>query len=316
MTASTRTSRLDARRGRGRAYRWRRTALLAVVLAVAALVVPDPSLRSTPASLVKVDRADGVDHDRRMVWVLVLGSDARPGDPPWRSRADAIQMVGLNLETGRGVMIGVPRDSYVPIPGRGSDKINAAMTYGGPPLMARAVGDLVGVRPDYVFTTTFEGLQSMVYTAGGVVVQSRFDITDPKMPGHVRQGRNRLDAREALFFSRARYALPRGDFDRSANQQALLRGTLATVRSRLDRPGFFERGVLSVLRNTNTDLSPVELYRLARAVTKVRPDRLRGCVIGGSFGTAGGASIVIPDVSTARRLGNEARNDGTFERGC
>ena len=219
----------------GRAYRWRRSLLLVVVLAVAALVVPGASLRSTPAALVKVDRAEGVDHDERMVWVLVLGSDARPGQPPLRSRADAIQLVGLNLDTGAGAMIGVPRDSYVSIPGHGSDKINAAMTYGGPPLMATAVSDLVGVRPDYVFTTTFEGLQSMVFTTGGVVVESRFAITDPKMPGRVREGRNRLDGRGALFFSRARYALPRGDFDRSANQQALLRGTLATVRSRRAR---------------------------------------------------------------------------------
>jgi polyisoprenyl-teichoic acid--peptidoglycan teichoic acid transferase len=296
--------------------RWRRTLVLALVLAVAALVVPDPSLRSTPAALVKVQRAEGVDHDARMVWVLVLGSDARPGEPPMRSRADAIQLVGLNLDTGAGVMIGVPRDSYVSIPGHGSDKINAAMTYGGPPLMAAAVSDLVGVRPDYVFATTFWGLQSMVFSMGGVVVESRFAITDPKMPGQVRAGRNRLNGEGALFFSRARYALPRGDFDRSANQQSLLRGTLATVRSRVDRPGFFERGILSVLRNTNTDLSPTELYRLARSVVGIRPNRLRGCVIGGSFGTVGGASVVFPDRTTARRLGDEARNDGTFERGC
>jgi len=296
--------------------RVRRTAVLAVVLAIAALVVPAPSLRTGPATLVKVDRAEGVGHDRRMVWVLVLGSDARPGEPPLRSRADAIQLVGLNLDTGAGVMIGVPRDSYVPIPGRGSDKINAAFTYGGPELMAGAVADLVGVRPDYVFTTTFGGLRSMVAAAGGVTVESRYAITDPKMPGQVRQGRNRMDGETALFFSRARYALPNGDFDRSANQQALLRGTLATVRSRVDRPGFFERGLLAVLRHTYTDLAPAELYRLAQAVTTIDPGRLRGCVVGGSYGTVDGASIVFPDTATARRLGDEARDDGTFERGC
>jgi LCP family protein required for cell wall assembly len=296
--------------------RARRTALLAVVLAVAALVVPAPSLRTGPATLVAVDRAAGVAHDERMVWVLVLGSDARPGEPPLRSRADAIQLVGLNLATGAGAMIGVPRDSYVPIPGYGSDKINAAFEYGGPELMATAVADLVGIRPDYVFTTTFGGLRSMVTAAGGVVVDSRFGFSDPKMPGQVEQGRNRLDGEGALFFARARYALPQGDFDRSANQQALLRGTLATVRSRMDRPGFFERGVLSVLRHTYTDLAPTELYRLAQAVTTIDPARLKGCVIGGSYGTAGGASIVFPDRTMALRLADEARDDGTFEGGC
>jgi LCP family protein required for cell wall assembly len=293
-----------------------RTAVLAFVLAVVALVVPDPSLRSTEAMLVKVQRAAGVDHDERMVWILVLGSDARPGEPPLRSRADAIQLVGLNLQTGAGAIIGIPRDSYVAIPGHGSDKINAAMTFGGPEAMAAAVSGLVGVRPDYVFTTSFPGLRAMVGAMGGVVVESRYGFTDPKMPGRVREGRNRLDGDGALFFARARYALPGGDFDRSANQQALLRGTLGTVRSRLDRPGFFEQGMVSVLRNTYTNLSPKELYRLAQAVTTVRPEKLRGCVLRGGFGTVGGASVVHPDRAMARRLGDQARNDGTFEGGC
>jgi hypothetical protein len=30
----------------------------------------------------------------------------------------------------------------------------------------------------------------------------------------------------------------------------------------------------------------------------------------------GGASVVFPDRTTARRLADEARDDGTFERGC
>ena len=67
-----------------------------------------------------------------MLWILALGSDARPGQNITRQRADAIQMVGVNLETGDAVSIGVPRDSWVPIPGYGSDRVNAALTAGGP----------------------------------------------------------------------------------------------------------------------------------------------------------------------------------------
>jgi LCP family protein required for cell wall assembly len=250
------------------------------------------------------------------VWILALGSDARPGQPPLRSRADAIQLVALDLDTGRGSVLGIPRDSWVPIPGYGSGRVNSAFTYGGPELMARTIGDLVGVRPDYVFATTFTGLRALVQSIGGVTVRSPRAFADPHMVGSIRRGPNRLNGFEALFFSRARYELPRGDFDRSANQQELLRAILREVRAGQDQPGFMERGVLAVMRHLYTDLPPRELYRLAQAATVVDPVRFRGCVLDGSFGDVGGASIIHPDQAQARRLVDEARKDATFGPGC
>jgi polyisoprenyl-teichoic acid--peptidoglycan teichoic acid transferase len=294
----------------------RRLAALALLLAVVAVVVPDATLRPTPMTLVKVQTADGVAHPSDVVWILALGSDARPGEPPLRSRADAVQLVALDLDGGRASVLGIPRDSWVPIPGHGSGRVNSAFTYGGPQLVADTVGGLVGVRPDYVFTTTFPGLRAMVQSIGGVTVESDRSFTDPNMAGSIREGRNRLDGAGALFFSRARYALPRGDFDRSANQQELLRGILRAVRAGADRPGFMERGVLSAMRHLSTNVPPRELYRLAHAATTVDPARVRGCVLDASFGTVGGASVVFPDTAQARRLVGEARADATFGPGC
>ena len=290
--------------------------VLAAVLAVTALVVPDSAVREAPISLVKLDSVQGVDHSESVVWVLFLGSDARPGQNPLRSRADAIQMVGVNLRTGDGTVIGIPRDSWVALPGGGRNRINSALYNGGPRAKGEAVAGLVGVRPDYVFTTSFWGFRAVVRAIGGITVYSRHAFDDPYMIGRVRQGKNRLTGFEALFFSRARYRLPRGDFDRSANQQESLRGILREVRAHQDDPGFMERGFLAVLRDVDTNASPAELYRLAQAATKVDPRRLRGCVIRGSFGNVNGASIVFPDVAQARRLGNDARNDGRLDRGC
>ena len=294
----------------------RRLAVLALVLALAALVMPGSSVRTGPMTLVRVDSARGIDGPDDVVWILALGSDARQGQPALGSRADAIQMIAVNLETGAGSVIGIPRDSWVPIPGRGSDRINAALTYGGPQLMAETVGDLVGVEPDYVFTTTFVGFKAMVQSLGGITVYSRLAFTDDSMIGEIEQGENRLSGFEALFFGRARYYLPRGDFDRSENQQELLRGILREIRAQQDEPGFMERGALSVMRHLYTDLSPEELYRLGHAATGIDPARLEGCVLDGSYGTVGGASIVFPDTAQARRLGEEARDDGTFDGGC
>lgn len=298
------------------AGRRRRVGILALVLVVAALVMPASSLRTGPMTLVKVESAQGIDGTDGVVWILALGSDARQGKPALSSRADAIQLIGVNLKTGAGSIIGIPRDSWVPIPGHGSNRINAALTYGGPQLMASTVGDLVGVQPDYVFTTTFVGFKAMVQSLGGVTVNSRLAFTDDVMIGNIKQGRNRLSGFEALFFGRARHFLPRGDFDRSANQQELLRGIVREIRAKQDEPGFMERGALSVMRHLYTDLSPTELYRLGHAATGIDPSRLRGCVLNGRFGTVDGASIIFPDTAQARRLGDEARDDGTFDGGC
>jgi hypothetical protein len=182
--------------------------------------------------------------------------------------------------------------------------------------MARTVADLVGIRPDYVLTTTFGGLKGLVRTLGGVTVDSRLTVTDDNMPGQVHRGRNRLDDAGALFFARARHLLPNGDFDRSANQQELLRGLLRGLRARADQPGFVERAVLSAVSRLRTDLGPAELYRLAQAATQVDPERVQGCVVQGSYGTVGAASIVVPDLAQARRLGADARADAHFDRGC
>ena len=294
----------------------RRVVVLAVVLAVAALVMPPPAERHADTSLVKVQTAQAVDHPRDVVWVLCLGSDARPGQRLTGTRADAIQLVGLNLRTGAGTMIGIPRDSYVDIRGHGRNKINASMFFGGPQLMADSVGRMVGVRPDYVFTTGFLGFRGMVRAIGGVTVYSKFSFSDPVRPQGYHRGRNKLNPFQALIFGRVRHPLPRGDFDRSANQQELLRSILRRVRAHEQQPGFMERGVMASVKYMDTDLAPSELYRLAQAVTGIQPGKLKGCVVQGPTGYVGGASVVFASLAQARRLGDDARKDGTLNHGC
>ena len=290
--------------------------VLGLVLALAALLMPNSSAGPSGALLVRVDTAEGIAHSGNVIWILALGSDARLGENPERTRADAIHLIGVNLRTGTGADIGIPRDSWVPIDGNGSNRINAALTFGGPQLMATTVAELVGVRPDYVFLTTFRGLIAMINAIGGVTVHSRLAFTDDNMPGNIHQGPNQLRGPGALFFSRARHFLPRGDFDRSANQQELIRAALRKVRADQDRPGFMERAISSAAQNLFTSVSPTDLYRLGQAATQVNPARMRGCVVNGSFGTVNGASIIFPNRSQARRLGNDARNDAQLDHGC
>lgn len=292
-----------------------RLTVLGLVLGLAAILVPDSAPRSEQVSVVKVDRADGIATAPGVVWILAVGSDARPGQQMNRARADALQLIGLNTRTGAASAIGIPRDSWVPIPGHGSNRVNAALYFGGPQLLGRTVGNLVGVQPDYVFVTRFEFFRRMVRDIGGIQVRNPRAFSDQYLkPRGFKAGRIRLDGYEAMAFARIRKSLPGGDFDRSANQQRVLRGIHAAVRDRAARPGFIERGTYSAVQHMSTDLPPAELFRLAQALAQVEPSRITTCVLPGAIGNVGGASVVLPNVSVARRYGNEARRDATIGR--
>jgi len=300
---------------RARLVRVSRTGLLALVLGLVALVVPDSAVQPTDISLVRVRHAMGMDVARPVIWILAVGSDARAGQNMTRSRADAIQLVGINTRAGAATAIGIPRDSWVTIPGHGREKINAALYCGGPRLMAGAVGNLVGIRADYVMVTRFPFFEDMVDDIGGIEVRNPRRFSDPYlMRTGFKAGRIHLDGYGAMAFSRVRKSLAGGDFDRSANQQRTLRGIHAKIRANADRPGFIEGGVMTVLQHLATDLPPAELFRLAQAVAQVRPDRISTCVVPGEIGYVGAQSVVFPRFDVARRYGNDARNDATIRR--
>jgi polyisoprenyl-teichoic acid--peptidoglycan teichoic acid transferase len=287
---------------------------LAVVLGVITLVIPDSGVKPTEIDLVKVDNAQAAAIGPHVISILAVGSDARPGEDMTRSRGDALQLVTINTETHAASIIGVPRDSWVDIPGHGTDKINSALYYGGPKLLGQVVGDLIGVQPSYVFVTRFPYFIQMVNWLGGVTVKNPYAFSDdPLKPAGFPAGRIHLGGYDAMAYSRIRHTLPMGDFQRSAHQEIVLRAIQAKVHDRASDPGFVERGVLDAMTHTYTNLGPAELFRLAQAMAQVDPGKVKSCVVQGGIGTSsGGASIVLPYVDQARDMGNQIRPDGTL----
>lgn len=293
-----------------------RTTLLALLLGVTALVVPDSTPAPVQLTLVKIDRAKGVDVSPDTIWVLAVGSDARPREDPLRTRGDALQLIGFNTTTHAATVIGIPRDFWVSLPGHGSNRINAAMYYGGPRLLGRAVGNLVGVQPDYVAVATFSGLADLISGIGGITVNNPRAFADAHLhPQGWRKGRIRINGMKAVEFARVRKSLPRGDFDRSANQQRVIRGIQRRVAERAAQPGFLEGQVLNVMRHLHTQgVSPAEMFRIAQAVAQVDPAKVTGCVLSGTGTSINGASVILPNTALARRLGNDARRDAVIRR--
>lgn len=291
-----------------------RVALLGLVLLITGVVVPNSTLASTDAVLVQFEHSEGVDLNPDVIWILAVGSDARPGENMLHTRGDALQLVGLNTRTGAATSIGIARDSWVSIPGYGSNRINASLYFGGPQLLGETVGDLVGIEPDYVFVTRFPFFEDMVDDIGGIEVHNPTPFSDTYLkPKGFPAGKVHLNGYTAMAFARIRHNLPGGDFDRSRNQQRVLAGIQAKIADNADKPGFIESGVMTVLQHLHTNLSPGKLFRIAQAIAQVDPKRITGCVVEGSFANIGGASVVMPYTSDAQSYGDQARDDATIE---
>ena len=299
---------------RRRILRVVKLATLGVVLAVVTLTLPDSAPKSTELALVKVDQGNAAALGQHVISILAVGSDARPGEDFTHTRGDALQLVTINTQTHAASIIGVPRDSWVDIPGHGIDKINASLYYGGPQLMGQTVGNLIGVQPKYVFVTRFQWFSEMVHRIGGIDVNNPTAFSDISLkPKGFKAGRIHLSGYDAMAYSRIRHTLPRGDFDRSAHQEIVLKAIQAKVRAEAAKPGFVEHGVLDAMSHMSTNLPPSELFRLAQVLAQVDPSKVMACVVQGGIGTSsGGASIVLPYVSQARDMGNQIRNDATL----
>jgi LCP family protein required for cell wall assembly len=234
------------------------------------------------------------------LFVLVIGSDARPGQIVTATRADSLHIVAVNPRLRRGAIVGIPRDSYVPIPGHGTSKINAALFYGGPDLVVRTVEQLTGVHIDAYLLTGFDGFHRLIDAIGGIDVTVPYPMSDPNSGAHFRPGATHLNGREALAFSRDRHDAPGGDLGRSLNQGRVLLATLRALRETIVRdPARLLPWIVSASRFVRTDLSISQMAELLLAASTFEPGRIRDAVVYGSGATVNGQSIV--------RLGSAAQ---------
>jgi LCP family protein required for cell wall assembly len=192
-----------------------------------------------PAEADRPARAPG----RGQNWLLV-GSDRRAdqattgldaNEPLWRygaQRADTIMLVHLPADRGRVYLVSFPRDAWVPIQGHGNAKLNAAFSFGGPPLLIATIERLPGVRVDHFAVLDFEGFRSMTDALGGVDVRVARTVRDPARQVVWPAGIHHLDGARALDFVRQRHNLPGGDLGRIKRQQAFLKALAGQVVDR------------------------------------------------------------------------------------
>ena len=296
--------------------RWLTPILLGLVLAVATVTVPDSTVKPADMMLVEVERATTVDLNPDVLWILAVGSDARPGEEMTRTRGDALQLVGINTKTGAATAIGIPRDSYVPIPGVGSDRVNAAMYYGGPQLLGETVGNLIGIQPEYVFVTGFKTFQRMVNSIGGVYVHNPVAFSDPYLKDAGLQAGQDPPRRLHVPGVRADPQEPPGRGLRPLGQPAADPARHPRQDPREGRhprlPG--ARGDERDGQHGDQRVPGRALPDRARPHARCEARKFTTCVVQGAIGNVGGASVVLPYTDQARRYGDDARDDATISR--
>lgn len=275
----------------------KRTVAMFLFVASVAAGVPLIGSHTAPASGqgVTIGRVhDDFQPTKGKIFVLVIGNDAREGNPD-RSRADAIHIVGINTKTMKGGILNFPRDSWVPIPGHGSGKINEALYDGGPRLLAETLENQTGIRLDYWVMVGFEGFLNIIGDINGVTYKVPFPIHDPFGSGaNLDAGVQHLGERNSLAFVRTRHSFPSGDIDRSSNQGKFLVAMLKKLRSSVSRdPAELMRWISTTRQNARFDLSFGELYRLALLTTQVKPGDVKNVTVPVSIGSVGAASVVF-----------------------
>ena len=192
--------------------------------------------------------------------MLLVGSDSRAGEQttgtggnssaasPIGQRTDTMLLVHIDADKKAAWVVSIPRDSWVPIPGHGTNKINAAFSWGGPSLMIATVEQLTHVHIDHYAEVDFAGFKSMTDALGGVDVHVARTFASGGF--HFTKGTDHMNGDMALAFVRNRYQQPHGDFDRINDQHAFLLALMQKASS------------LSLLTN------PLKIGTLIDAVTK------------------------------------------------
>lgn len=223
--------------------------------------------------------------------ILLLGIGGPGHEAP--DLSDTIMVVSIDPRTKDVAMLSIPRDLWVPIPGYGSAKINAAHAYGemyknkvpggGPALAKETVSKMLDLPIHYFVRVDFTGFQKAIDAVGGIDVVVDEAINDRSYPcdglrGYcpfvLKAGPQHMNGSTALKFARSRYST--SDFDRAARQQKVL---VAFRQKALDlqtltNPAKISSLIGAVGGHLKMDFQANEIKKLAGIAKEVDPAKI------------------------------------------
>ena len=245
--------------------------------------------------------------------ILLIGLDRRPGLEGCRS--DTVILCSCDPVSGKLDMISFLRDLYLPIPGHGSDRLNAAYAYGGRELLKQTLAENFGVCADGCVEVDFSQFARIVDALGGVRLLLREDeaarIRSHVAGSSVTAGEQLLSGEEALCFSRIRDLDPDGDQSRTRRQRSLLLGIINTWKEA--DLGEMVKAMREVMPMVSTDLRPLEIMDWIFTAAPKRASLVTGSLQIPAPGTVWdetvrGMAVLVCDMDANRRLLQERLN--------
>jgi LCP family protein required for cell wall assembly len=260
------------------------------------------------------------------VTILLLGIDRRAGDVDTRAfRSDTLMILSVDPVAQTAVMLSIPRDLWVDIPGFGNAKITEAnfkgdaFEYpgGGAALAVKTVENNLGVDINYFVRIDFTAFETFIDAIGGISVDNPEVIDDPDYPDgnygydpfYLAAGTQTLNGRDALRYARTRHNS--SDVDRAKRQQQVV---IAVREKVLSGDGFLKllTQAPALYQKLNesvyTDLSLDQMVSLALLVKDVPRENITQAVLDYRYVIEGEVpgdppqSVLIPNGDEIRSL--------------
>jgi LCP family protein required for cell wall assembly len=306
--------------GRRRGLRPKRLLVILAGLVALAVVATVAVYFSVNSKLTKVDVLTPTSFTSAGTNWLIAGSDSRAGLTKQEenqlalghdisgSRSDTIMLLHVPANGTRPTLVSLPRDSYVPIPGYGYNKLNAAYDFGGPKLLIKTVQNVTGLQINHFMGIGFGGLVTVVNDVGGVRMCLTAPMKDPKAGLNLKAGCQVLNGDQALGFVRTR-AFTEGDLQREQDQRILLKGILSKMTSAgtLANPFAIVPAANGAASAITVDQG-TGLSQLVSVAYALRDPVITGVPFG-HFASTNVGSVVVWDTTAAKQFFNDLAHD-------